>query len=75
MFNEWQVVKGHPSTVKKIPFAFAKLFGEEVEHNTSVVEGQLSLFDFDDEDDEPKEEIKEINIQKVYKLGDQFNEC
>lgn len=70
MFNEWQVVKGHPSTVKKIPFAFAELFGEEVEHDTSVVEGQLSLFDFDDEDDEPKEEIKEINIQKVYKLGD-----
>lgn len=67
MFNEWQVVKGHPSTVKKIPFAFAELFGEEVEHDTSVVEGQLSLFDFDDE---PKEEIKEINIQKVYKLGD-----
>lgn len=70
MFNEWQVVKEHSSTVKKIPFAFAELFGEEVEHDTSVVEGQLSLFDFDDEDDEPKEEIKEINIQKVYKLGD-----
>ena len=70
MFNEWQVVNGHSSTVKKIPFAFAELFGEEVEHDTSVVEGQLSLFDFDDEDDEPKEEIKEINIQKVYKLGD-----
>lgn len=56
--------------MRKIPFAFAELFGEEVEHDSGVVEGQLSLFDFDDEDDESKEEIKEINIQKVYMLGD-----
>lgn len=62
--------KGASEYGEKIPFVFAELFGEEVEHDTSVVEGQLSLFDFDDEDDEPKEEIKEINIQKVYKLGD-----
>lgn len=70
MFNEWQIVKGHPSTVRKIPFAFAELFGEKFEHDSGVVEGQLSLFDFDDEDGESKEEIKEINIQKVYMLGD-----
>ena len=70
MFNEWQIVKGRPSTVRKIPFAFAELFGEKVEHDNGVVEGQLSLFDFDDDDSEQKEEIKEINIQKVYMLGD-----
>lgn len=70
MFNEWQRVPGHPSTVRKMPFAFAELFGEEVDHESGVVQGQLSLFDFDDEDDVSKEELNEINIQKVYMLGD-----
>lgn len=75
-FNEWQVVKGHPSMVKKVPFALMELLGEEVENDKNVVEGQLSFFDLDDaftfEDGyvEKKEEIQEINIQKVYLLGD-----
>ena len=75
-FNEWQVVKAHPSMVKKVPFALMELLGEEVENDKNVVEGQLSFFDLDDaftlEDGyvEKKEEIQEINIQKVYLLGD-----
>lgn len=76
LFNEWQPVKGHPSMVKKIPFTLSELLGEEIEINPTVVEGQLSFFDLDDEfkiDNENIEntaEIKEIRIQKVYLLGD-----
>lgn len=75
-FNEWQMVKGHPSLVRKIPFALSELLGEEVEDDWSVVEGQLSFFDIDDEfkiEDEVVEKtdaIEEITIQKVYLLGD-----
>lgn len=75
-FNEWQVVKGHPSMVKKVPFALMALLGEEVENDKNVVEGQLSFFDLDDAFTlgdgyvEKKEEIQEINIQKVHLLGD-----
>lgn len=70
MFNEWQIVKGHPSRVKKIPFAFAELCGEKVEQDDRMAEGQLSLFVFDDEDSRQKKEHREITIQKVYMLGD-----
>ncbi|MGT2951007.1 methylase [Streptococcus cuniculi] len=70
-FNEWQLVKGHPSTVRKIPFAFAELVGEEVKYDSSSIgENQLSLFEFDDKESEQKEQIREINIQKIYLLGD-----
>nr|ALT06029.1 hypothetical protein ICESsuNC28_00007 [Streptococcus suis] len=75
-FNEWQMVKGHPSLVRKIPFALSELLGKEVEDNRTVVEGQLSFFDIDDEfkiEDEAVEKtdaIEEITIQKVYLLGD-----
>ncbi|HHT7739118.1 TPA: methylase [Streptococcus suis] len=75
-FNEWQMVKGHPSLVRKIPFALSELLGKEVEDDRVVVEGQLSFFDIDDEfkiEDEVVEKtdaIEEISIQKVYLLGD-----
>lgn len=75
-FNEWQMVKGHPSLVRKIPFALSELLGEEVEDDRSVVEGQLSFFDIDDEfmieneSVKKADTIKEITIQKVYLLGD-----
>ena len=74
-FNEWQVVKGHPSLVRKIPFSLSELLGKEVENEKSIVEGQLSFFDIDDnfvveETAEKILESKEINIQKVYLLGD-----
>ncbi|NJJ27241.1 methylase [Streptococcus anginosus] len=74
-FNEWQVVKGHPSLVRKIPFSLSELLGKEVENENSIVEGQLSFFDIDDnfvveETAEKILESKEINIQKVYLLGD-----
>lgn len=74
-FNEWQPVEGHPSKVRKIPFALSELLGETVEKDKNVAEGQMSLFDFDDffdEEEEQKEErkVQEINIQKVYLLGD-----
>ena len=73
-FNEWQLVKGHPSRVKKIPFTLSELLGEEVEGNQAIVEGQLSFFDMDDgfkiEEVEPLVTIEDINIQRVYLLGD-----
>ena len=74
-FNEWQLIKGHSSLVRKVPFALSELLGKKVEDNT-IVEGQLSFFDIDDnfkiEDEAFKKttEIEEINIQKVYLLGD-----
>ena len=61
--------------VRKVPFALSELLGKKVEDNT-IVEGQLSFFDIDDnfkiEDEAFKKttEIEEINIQKVYLLGD-----
>ncbi|MGW8382360.1 methylase [Streptococcus parasuis] len=75
-FNEWQLVKGHPSLVRKIPFALSELLGNEVEDDQTVVEGQLSFFDIDDEfiieneSVKKADTIKEITIQKVYLLGD-----
>ena len=75
-FNEWQLVKGHPSLVRKIPFALSELLGKEVEDDRTGVEGQLSFFDIDDEfiieneSVKKADTIKEITIQKVYLLGD-----
>lgn len=74
-FNEWQIVKGHPSTVRKIPFALSELLGKNATDDGSVAEGQLSLFDLDDFSIEDLSEekniiIEEVNIQKVYLLGD-----
>lgn len=75
-FNEWQLVKGHPSLVRKIPFALSELLGKEIEDDKTIVEGQLSFFDIDNDfkiEDEIVEKtaaIEEINIQKVYLLGD-----
>lgn len=75
-FNEWQLVTGHPSLVRKIPFALSELLGKTVEVEKGVVEGQLSFFDIDedfkieDEIVEKTAEIEEITIQKVYLLGD-----
>lgn len=74
-FNEWQLVKGYPSLVRKIPFALSELLGREVDDDRTIVEGQLSFFDLDDEfriEDEivEKTAVEEINIQKVYLLGD-----
>lgn len=77
-FNEWQVVKGHSTKVRKIPFTLAGLVGNEteVEKINNVVEGQLSFFDIDEsfmiEDSgiETTNNIEEINIKKVYLLGD-----
>ena len=75
-FNEWQLVKGHPSLVRKIPFALSELLGKEVEDDRTVVEGQLSFFDIDDkfvienESAKKADVINEITIQKVYLLGD-----
>ena len=74
-FNEWQIVKGRPSTVRRIPFVLSELLGKNVEDDENLVEGQLSLFETDDFliEDKSKEEstvIEKINIQKVYLLGD-----
>ena len=75
-FNEWQMVKGHPSMVRKIPFALAELLGKEVDSDKNIVEGQMSFFDMDegfmsDEDvSETTNKVEEISIQKVYMLGD-----
>lgn len=38
-FNEWQLIKGHSSLVRKVPFALSELLGKKVEDNT-IVEGR-----------------------------------
>lgn len=74
--NEWQRIEGHPSMIKRIPFVLAELLGKEIENDSTVVEGQLSFFDFDEsfmKDDTlvgNPEIFEKINIQKVYLLGD-----
>ena len=64
---------GYPSKVRAIPFAFAELLGEEVEEEKKLVMEQLSLFEWEDEvasEPEVEKVITEIEIQKVYLLGD-----
>ena len=70
--NEWQAVKGRPSMIKRVPFTLAELLGKEVENDPTVVEGQLSFFDFDETfmADENTEVFEPISIQKVYLLGE-----
>ena len=70
---EWQKVPGYPSKVRAVPFAFAELFGEEVEEEKKLVMEQLSLFEWEEEvasKPEVEKVITEIEIQKVYLLGD-----
>lgn len=69
MFSEWKRVKGHPSLVEEKRFAFAELFGENIDGEDMVVEGQLSLFEELDEDLRVGN-TKKVVIQKVYTLGD-----
>ena len=75
-FNEWQIVRGHPSMVKKIPFSLSELLGNEIDDDRTIVEGQMSFFDMDSDFKVEAEAIEvpvvidEINIQKVYLLGD-----
>ena len=69
MFSEWKRVKGHPSLVEEKRFAFAELFGENIDGEERVVEGQLSLFeDFDEDLKNGKTE--QVAIQKVFTLGE-----
>ena len=75
-FNEWQIVKGHPSKVRKIPFFLSEILGKKVEDERTVVEGQLSLFDteelnaIEDKVIDEMTAMEEVNIKKVYLLGD-----
>lgn len=69
MFSEWKRVKGYPSLVEEKRFAFAELFGEKIDGEDKVVEGQLSLFEELDEDLRVGN-TKKVVIQKVYTLGD-----
>ena len=69
MFSEWKRVKGHPSLVEEKRFAFAELFGENIDGEERVVEGQLSLFeDFDEDLKNGKTE--QVATQKVFTLGE-----
>lgn len=69
MFSEWKRVKGHPSLVEEKRFAFAELFGENIDGEERVVEGQLSLFEEFDEDLNIGK-IGQVAIQKVFTLGE-----
>lgn len=68
MFSEWKRVKGHPSLVEEKRFAFAELFGENIDGEERVAEGQLSLFEEFDEDLNIGK-IGQVAIQKVFTLG------
>ena len=69
MFSEWKRVKGYPSLVEEKRFAFAELFGEKIDGEDKVVEGQLSLFEELDENLSVGK-IEQVVIQKVYTLGE-----
>lgn len=69
MFSEWMRVKGHPSLVEEKRFAFAELFGENIDGEDKVVEGQLSLFEELDENLSVGK-MEQVVIQKVYTLGE-----
>ena len=69
MFSEWKRVKGYPSLVEEKRFAFAELFGENIDGENMVVEGQLNLFEEFDENLSVGK-MKQVVIQKVYTLGD-----
>lgn len=75
IFSEWKKVKSYPSKVEWSEFTFASLFGENVNVERGIPEGQLSLFDFDGDgiddielDTEQKIEPIIIDIQKAYQL-------
>lgn len=75
VFSEWKRVKGKPSKVEWSEFTFASLFGEDITTEQDIPEGQLYLFDLDDEcddnsvlDPDKKIETLIIDIQKVYQL-------
>lgn len=69
MFSEWKQVKGYPSLVEEKRFAFAELFGEKIDGEDKVVEGQLSLFEELDENLSVGK-MEQVVIQKVYTLGE-----
>lgn len=75
IFSEWKRVKRKPSKVEWSEFTFASLFGEIVNVERGIPEGQLSLFDLDGDgiddialDAEKRAEPTTIDIQKVYQL-------
>lgn len=71
MMVEWEVANTSETRVLPKPFAFASLFGEDVQGESGVVEGQLSLFD-----DEPieveVETLQAVYIEKVYQVGERL---
>ncbi len=69
MFSEWKRVKGYPSLVEEKRFAFAELFGEKIDGEDKVVEGQLCLFEELDENLSVGK-MEQVVIQKVYTLGE-----
>lgn len=69
MLSEWKRVKGYPSLVEENRFAFAELFGENIDGEDKVVEGQLSLFEELDEN-LSVDKMEQVVIQKVYTLGE-----
>lgn len=69
MFSEWKRVKGYPSLVEEKRFAFAELFGENIDGENKVIEGQLSLFEELDEKLSVGK-MEQVVIQKVYTLGE-----
>ena len=69
MFSEWKRVKGYPSLVEEKRFAFAELFGENIDGEDKVVDGQLSLFEELDENLSVGK-MEQVVIQKVYTLGE-----
>lgn len=69
MFSEWKRVKGYPNLVEEKRFAFAELFGEKIDGEDKVVEGQLSLFEELDENLSVGK-MEQVVIQKVYTLGE-----
>lgn len=73
LFNEWKRVPGSSSKVEKIEFKFSSLFENEETKGPIIPEGQLSLFDFEMDDEEKNENFVSsviIDIKRIYQIGD-----
>lgn len=66
VFSQWQIVDDKENTVKRIPFTYASLFGDDLitDELRYYQSGQLSLFE--DENDTEEKVYKVVPITKVF---------
>lgn len=69
-FYEWQRLGKKGSRLRAKPFRLADWVGEDLAESQFLAEGQLSLFDWEEEVDDRQEQVRECRLTKVYQLED-----